>query len=315
MAHKKNLALTSVQLSAGQTGRKDLPNWTKFAIGALGGATGWLPIHPIDVVKVRAQINTGKAVNPLRLVADIVKTEGIHPGLTAGISAAMTRQFTYGTLRLGLYDVLRTKVAGSNKPTIWQKMACGLTAGGIAAASCNPVEVALVRMQADGCKPLAEQRGYRHIFDAWARIVPEEGFLTLYRGVTATVTRGMVVSMSQLATYDQAKEMLGNFGLAGLKQQLGASLVSGFIYCAASLPLDVCKSRMQNMKPDANGVMPYKGMLDALTKIPRTEGVFALWKGFGPYYARGGGHTITMFLCIEQYRAAFKRSYGIEDDD
>jgi len=314
MSALKSSSKVSLGGSKVSSQKKELPNWTKFAIGALGGATGWLPIHPLDVLKVRAQINTGKAVNPLSLLAGIVKNEG-PMGLTAGISAAMTRQFTYGTLRLGLYDVLRTKVAGPNaQPTLMQKLCCGLTAGGIAAASCNPVEVALVRMQADGAKPVAEQRGYRHIFDAWGRIVPEEGFMTLYRGVTPTVSRGMVVSMSQLATYDQAKEMLGNFGMTGLKQQFGASLVSGFIYCAASLPLDVCKSRMQNMKPDANGVMPYRSMVDALTKIPRTEGVFALWKGFGPYYARGGGHTITMFLCIEQYRAAFKRAYGIEED-
>jgi solute carrier family 25 oxoglutarate transporter 11 len=294
--------------------RTVLPDWTKFAIGAVGGATGWLPVHPMDVVKVRAQINTGIAVSPVSVFAGIAKQEGVF-GLYAGMSAAMTRQFTYGTMRLGLYDVFRERVVGPGEtPNVFQKLACGLSAGGIAAASCCPVEVALVRMQADGAKPAAQQRGYRHVFDAWVRVVGEEGLSALWTGVGPTVVRGMVVSMTQLATYDQAKEVVTWMGIpSGVFQHFSASLISGLIYCWASLPLDVCKSRMQNMRPDSNGVMPYRGVTHALTVIPRKEGIMALWKGFLPYYARGGGHTIFMFLCLEQYRKLFKKIYGISE--
>lgn len=291
---------------------KTLPTWTKFAIGAYGGATGWLPIHPMDVLKVRAQINTGKAVNPWSVLKGIVKQEGVI-GLYAGMSAAMTRQFTYGTTRLGLYDIFRERVvAPGETPNVFQKLACGLSAGGIAAALCCPVEVALVRMQADGAKPVAERRNYKHVFDAWGRVVREEGLSKLWTGLGPTVVRGMVVSMTQLATYDQAKEVVTWMGVpSGVFQHFSASLISGLIYCWASLPLDVCKSRMQNMRPDANGVMPYSGITHALTVIPRNEGIMALWKGFLPYYARGGGHTIFMFLALEQYRKLFKNYYEV----
>jgi len=291
--------------------RKPLPTWTKFAIGALGGATGWLPVHPMDVLKVRAQINTGKAVSPAAVFSRIVKQEGVL-GLYAGMSAAMTRQFTYGTMRLGLYDVFRELVVDPGQtPNVFQKLVCGLSAGGIAAACCCPVEVALVRMQADGAKPLAEQRGYRHVVDAWVRVAGEEGITALWTGVGPTVVRGMVVSMTQLATYDQAKEVVTWFGMPeGVPTHFSASLISGLIYCWASLPMDVCKSRMQNMVPDAQGVMPYRGIVHAMTSIPQKEGIRALWKGFLPYYARGGGHTIFMFLFLEQYRNLFKKMYS-----
>merc|ERR1719461_1324875 len=163
------------------TSEIELPMWSKFVIGAFGGATGWLPIHPIDVIKVRAQINTGKPVGPVELLSQIWQTEGLK-GLYAGITAALTRQFTYGTIRLGLYDVLRDTIsAPGTAPSLGLKFVCGLTAGGIAAAVCNPVEVALVRMQADGAKPKKKRRGYRNVVDAWVSIAREEGVATLYR--------------------------------------------------------------------------------------------------------------------------------------
>ena len=67
----------------------------------------------------------------------------------------------------------------------------------------------------------------------------------LWRGVVPTVTRGAVVSMTQLATYDQAKEMLLGYGIVkkeGTFLHLSASVCSGFIYCLASLPLDITKT-------------------------------------------------------------------------
>ena len=43
-----------------------------------------------------------------------------------------------------------------------------------------------------------------------------------------------------------------------------------------SLPFDMIKTRIQNMKPDpATGAMPYGGVLDCGAKIARAEGVLA----------------------------------------
>eukprot|EP00494_Astrolonche_serrata_P003640 UN03647 len=90
-------------------------------------------------------------------------------------------------------------------------------------------------MQADGSAPIEKRRGYKHVVDAIIRTYREEGFLTLYRGVGPTIVRGMVVSMTQLATYDQAKSVLLNLNIIkeeGVRSHLSASLISGSIYCA-----------------------------------------------------------------------------------
>ena len=84
------------------------------------------------------------------------------------------------------------------------------------------------------------------------------------------------------------------------------------VYCTVSLPLDITKTRIQNQRPDAKGVLPYSNMFQALVKIPREEGVLALWKGYIPYFARGGGHTIFMFVFVEQYKNMFAKMYSKE---
>ena len=38
------------------------PVWTKFAIAGFGGFSGWMFVHPFDVLKVRLQINEGANV-------------------------------------------------------------------------------------------------------------------------------------------------------------------------------------------------------------------------------------------------------------
>ena len=93
----------------------------------------------------------------------IAKSEGI-PGLYSGISAAVARQLTYTTARLGLYDVIREQWAGSvpvgGQLSLLDKAVIGLSAGSIAAFGCCPVEVSLVRMQADASAALAKRRNY-----------------------------------------------------------------------------------------------------------------------------------------------------------
>lgn len=64
-----------------------------------------------------------------------------------------------------------------------------------------------------------------------------------------------------------------------------SSMISGLITTAASMPVDIAKTRIQNMKK-INGVPEYKGTVDVLVKVVKNEGVLALWKGFTPYYAR-----------------------------
>lgn len=277
-----------------------------FVRGGLSGVISWLAIHPADVVKVRMQLaGEGSAVSPYRgfmhAMASISRNEGVG-ALYSGLSAALTRQVTYTTLRLGLYSSLRDAWSdghGGHVSTT-AKFSVGMAAGAIASAVSTPVEVSMVRMYNDGAlskggkKGLGASRGYRNIVDALWRIGREEGLSGLWRGATPTIVRSMVVNCVQLGTYDAAKERILTLrqGKDGVSVHLAASTISGFCYSIVTLPIDSAKTRVQNQARQSDGTLPYRNLGHAIVKVARQEGVVALWRGFLPYFARCAG-TLT----------------------
>lgn len=59
-----------------------------------------------------------------------------------------------------------------------------------------------------------------------------------------------------------------------------------------------------------DGKPEFKGSIDVLTKVLRNEGLFALWKGFFPYYARLGPHTVLTFIFLEQMTSMYKSKFA-----
>lgn len=55
---------------------------------------------------------------------------------------------------------------------------------------------------------IEQRRNYKNVFNAFARIAKEEGITTLWRGSVATMGRAVIVNISQLATYSQAKFLI-----------------------------------------------------------------------------------------------------------
>eukprot|EP00052_Salpingoeca_macrocollata_P022996 m.201177 g.201177 ORF g.201177 m.201177 type:complete len:289 (+) comp21932_c1_seq2:215-1081(+) len=193
-------------------------------------------------------------------------------------------------------------------PGIIAKLGIGMTAGGIGAVVGTPADLALIRMSADGAQPPELRRNYKNVFDALLRVTREEGVLGMWKGCGPTVGRALVVNAAQLACYSQAKEQLlalGTFG-EGIGLHFAASMVSGLATTAASMPVDILKTRLQNMRV-VNGVPQYKGAMDVFTQIVQKEGVFALWRGFLPYWSRLGPHTVITFVFMEQMYNTYQR--------
>jgi len=268
-------------------------------------------IHPADLIKVRLQLlgSAGGKTTAVSAFKEIYSKQGIS-GLYAGLSAAVTRQAVYTTFRLGLFDVIKDAIVPENKEaTIWHRTVTSLSSGAMASFLTCPVEVCLVRMQADGRLPPAERRGYTNIFNALYRIANEEGVLTYWRGASPTVSRAMVVALTQLGTYDQVKSMLiPRFGDQSTTQVLSA-LTAAVVYSYSSLPFDTAKTRMQGQTKNG-GVLKYTGLFQTLGCIVKEEGFRSLWKGFTPYFVRSGGHTVLMFFFKEFYTKLAKNHYN-----
>uniref|UniRef100_A0A665TQ50 Mitochondrial 2-oxoglutarate/malate carrier protein n=1 Tax=Echeneis naucrates TaxID=173247 RepID=A0A665TQ50_ECHNA len=270
-------------------------------------------VQPLDLVKNRMQLSgqgtkAREYKTSFHALFSILKNEGVS-GIYTGLSAGLLRQATYTTTRLGIYTILFEKMTGADgrPPNFFLKALIGMTAGATGAFVGTPAEVALIRMTADGRLPPDQRRGYTNVFNALARITREEGLTTLWRGCVPTMARAVVVNAAQLASYSQSKQALLDSGYFGddILCHFCASMISGLVTTAASMPVDIVKTRIQNMKT-IDGKPEYKNGLEVLLRVVRSEGFFSLWKGFTPYYARLGPHTVLTFIFLEQMNRLYK---------
>lgn len=84
---------------------------------------------------------------------DIIAKDGFG-ALYKGLSAGLLRQATYTTARLGIFQQITEaakKANGGKNLPLWQKAACGLTAGGLGALVGTPADLTLIRMQVRSC--------------------------------------------------------------------------------------------------------------------------------------------------------------------
>ncbi|CAF1235496.1 unnamed protein product [Rotaria sp. Silwood1] len=289
------------------------PNSIKFLIGGTAGMTATLFVHPMDVVKNRMQMSgegggAREHKTSFHALRAIFRSGGLS-GIYAGLSAGLFRQATYTTARLGIYQTLleRFRQPDGRPPPFFINLLLGVVAGGLGSFIGTPAEVALIRMTLDGRLPMAERRNYAHVFDALVRITREEGVFKLWRGAIPTATRAMIVNAAQMPTYSQAKQAIMSAGLMqqGFPLHAVSSLIAAFVTTAVSLPVDIVKTRYQNMKI-IQGKPEYNGIFDIFQRILRQEGVFSFWKGFTAYFSRLGPHTILTFIFIEQLNTQYQ---------
>jgi len=281
-----------------------------FALGGISGSTATLAIQPIDMIKVRIQLLSEqgmKNLNPINIAKDIIAKDGFI-SLYRGLDSAIVRQVFYGTTRLGLFYSFLDHYKHKNKGkevSLGQKSISSFCAGGIAALVANPADLILIRMQADGTLHPEQRRNYKNVLDGFRRVIIEEGVLRLWRGAFPTIQRACIINLALLAPFEEFKHLLKNSIPNTSTRTIVSSLLASLIGSFASLPLDNSKTKLQKMKPDANGMLPYKGIIDCMTKTISNEGVTKLWVGLPTYYIRIGPHVIITLVLNDYLRSKF----------
>eukprot|EP00484_Ammonia_sp_Unknown_P000347 CAMPEP_0197022340 /NCGR_PEP_ID=MMETSP1384-20130603/3255_1 /TAXON_ID=29189 /ORGANISM="Ammonia sp." /LENGTH=310 /DNA_ID=CAMNT_0042450371 /DNA_START=87 /DNA_END=1019 /DNA_ORIENTATION=- len=286
-----------------------------FIIGGLSGSCATCCIQPIDMVKVRIQLQgegTGANVttNPLTIARRIIAEEGV-PALYRGLSAGVLRQCTYGLTRLGVFrsitNALTPEGGTAGDITFTQLLGASLTAGGIGALIGTPADAALVRMQSDATLPLDQRRGYKNAIDALIRMAREEGLKGFFSGATPTVFRGLLINVGMLTTYDPFKKYLGDYlgGRDSQSTRFVCGALSGWCAATVSLPADFIKTRLQKMKPAADGSVPYTGLFDCISKTVKNEGVLALYQGYPTFVIRITPHIMLTWVFMDNFKVMF----------
>jgi dicarboxylate transporter 10 len=215
---------------------------------------------------------------------------------------------TYSTTRFGVYEELKQMFATKREKTSFLTLV-GLSSfsgflGGVAG---NPADVLNVRMQHDAALPPEKRRNYKHAVDGLIRMSREEGWKSLWKGVWPNSLRAMLMTASQLASYDIFKSiLLKNTGMKdNLTTHFTASFLAGFVATTICSPVDVIKTRVMS-------ATEHTGIVTLLTHITQKEGLTWMFRGWVPSFIRLGPHTIFTFIFLEQHKKAYRYLKGLD---
>ncbi|XP_038631226.1 brain mitochondrial carrier protein 1 [Scyliorhinus canicula] len=282
-------------------------NWKPFVYGGLASVTAEFGTFPIDLTKTRLQVQ-GQFIDSRfkeikyrgmsHALHKICKEEGLR-ALYSGISPALLRQASYGTIKIGTYQSLkRLFVSCPQEETLLVNVLCGILAGVISSSIANPTDVLKIRMQAQSGLCQGSMIGN------FINIYQQEGTRGLWRGVSLTAQRAAIVVGVELPVYDITKKHIILSGFMGdtVYTHFLSSFTCGLAGALTSNPVDVVRTRIMNQKVVIGSHIIYKGTLDGILQTWKTEGFSALYKGFWPNWLRLGPWNIIFFITYEQLR-------------
>ena len=128
---------------------------------------------------------------------------------------------------------------------------------------------------------------YRGTVHCWKTVVTEEGFQSLYSGLSPALLRQAVYGTIKYGLYYTIKDLLG--GEESLFKNVNIAIISGGVSAAMANPTDLLKVRMQSrsapvISPRRPGLKPT--MINCYTDIYNREGLSGLFRGVGPTAGR-----------------------------
>ncbi|OAX38081.1 mitochondrial carrier [Rhizopogon vinicolor AM-OR11-026] len=288
--------------------RKPLPFVANFAAGAIAGVSEILTFYPLDVVKTRMQLETGKAKHGMvGTLSSIVREEGfgrLYRGLVPPLLLEAPKRAVkfaandfWGKTYMGVF--------GESKMTQQLSILTGCSAGATESFVVVPFELVKIKLQ-DKTSTFAGP------IDVVKQVIRKEGVLGLYAGMEATFWRHFWWNGGYFGCIHQVRSMLppAETEKGQLFNNFVSGSVGGFVGTLVNTPFDVVKSRIQGSSKVPGVVPKYNWTYPALMTIMREEGPAALYKGFLPKVLRlapGGG---VLLLVVEFTLGVFRNALG-----
>lgn len=243
-----------------------------FISGLLAGLNNVIICAPLDTARTRLQIQglyeksySGTA-NTLSM---IYKTEGIR-GLYQGSSVSIIAYPLSWSLYFIIYEQLKSTTSNYIPSTLYSNIISASGAGLVSTVVTNPLWLIRVRLQAQREK----------VSSGWEiakNLVQKEGFLSLYRGFTASLL-GVGHVIIYFPMYECFKEYMYN----GYEPTLVGVLISSWVpkICASavSYPHELIRARMYTH--DAAQDKRFYGFRGLIKYTFATEGLKGFYGGF-----------------------------------
>lgn len=190
--------------------------------GFIAGSASTTLLYPLDLVKVRFQVDKSPTLpGILSKTRAIMREEGWR-ALFSGITPALiASSMSWGGFFF-FYELAKPRWSGNR---IVRDAGASIEAGAVMVLITNPVWLVKTRLQLQRGALETSVKPYSSMFDAFVRIVREEGILSLYRGVLPSLlltSHGAI----QLVVYEQLKRF---------KQPDGSSALLALVYGSVRL--------------------------------------------------------------------------------
>lgn len=200
-----------VQVKSGSTALPTLSNSANMMSGAVARTFAGLVLMPLTVIKVRFESNMYSYSSVLSAARDIRGTEGLR-GFFSGFGATAIRDAPYAGMYVLFYEMLKTHIggmvssksgtdaSGQNKMGTSLASSINFSSAILAGAACsavsNPFDAVKTRIQ------LQPQR-YRNTWQAWYRMITEEGVRSLFSGLGLRMSRKALSSALAWTVYEE----------------------------------------------------------------------------------------------------------------
>lgn len=272
----------------------------QLVAGALAGGLARVAVAPLDVVKIRLQVQVeplrsglGKYTGLRQACLLIAREEGLA-GLWRGTAPALLLWVPYTALQFAA--LARINAACTAAGVAPDQPPASFVNGGAAAAAATlatyPLDLLRTVMAAQGVPAV-----YPTVWAAARGTVAAHGAGGLFAGLSFTMLEIVPYAALQFGSYAALKTALaarpgappGGAEALGATDRFAAGLLAGSAAKLAFHPLDVAKKRLQiaglARSPAYGARVPrgaYRGILGALGRLVRQEGVAGLYKGLLP---------------------------------
>ncbi|XP_073269588.1 mitochondrial arginine transporter BAC2-like [Primulina huaijiensis] len=194
----------------------DPPSYRAVALGGIGtGAMQSLLLSPVELIKIRLQLQqqtkerTSRSSiqkGPVDVAKFIFGTEGWR-GMYRGLTITVLRDAPAHGVYFWTYEYMREQLHPGCRKNGQETFGTMLLAGGLAGVASwigsYPLDVIKTKIQSQSL-PLR----YSGIFDCFTRIVRDEGYNVLWRGLGTAVTRAFIVNGTIFTAYEVALRCL-----------------------------------------------------------------------------------------------------------